>query len=401
MPVTIEPENPADVWAVSEWEELVQDQRPGTSTHAPQQTTATETIVVPTHKVRSAITKILGYSFCDQGSKLLTRPEVPLRHPWYRHLWAEAVTVSEQAPVANPDREGSAAGLYKPEKAADADVNWAYGPDWTANHLTSLLTVTFRAVPWKVWRDDDPDWQDFYEGEEWRRMVACVGSSPQLDLLTAEGTDEFTLYYAEKDAANPVAPDSPTLGTTSFPGSVYFRKVQSLYEVVWRGVEEQYLTGPYDPAATEESEDIDDGLILPNYRRLDRYLGCVNDRPFFGHKRGTILFDGYKPVRYPFPGVRTNTSFGLMGVDVYLYFRKLDPPTPETTQSVTGAVIPAADRRYGHQTLPFRSNPSRFWFAATAGSDTTKGRFDGAFPLEELDLYELFRHPDDPLYPLP
>lgn len=397
MPVVIVPEDPADEWALDEWLEEMADAKPGgPAVMSPQQMAATEVIRVPANKARSAVRQILGYSIADNDSFLLERPEVPLNHPWFRWLWADSCSVQFVNPLGNTDYEHPDSTvdnpLYQAKQASDAFVD--YGPEYTGRYGTALITVQFRHYPWVVWADWDTSWEDFV-GEEWRRMCVMSGMKPKLDLIAAEGTDTGKLRFAERDAAFAAGGENPTPGPagTIFDGAVYVRKSQTSYTVCWRCVEEQYLTGAYP-------DDVTDGLVMPRFPRFERFLGTVNSAELFGHPKNTLLFADYWTTRYPLP-VRTNYDFGLIAHDVYMVFDAFDPPRPTGVKNSAGADILDANRKRGHLVFPFRPNSSKHWFAAAAGDGTTAGTYSGAFVLEELDHTELFRHADDPNYPLP
>lgn len=406
MPVTVIPENPDDEWSLAEWLEFVDDRKMGTATMSNQDMSAVERILVPYRKVRSCLRQMLGYSLSDNANFLLLRPEVPVNHPTFRWLWSDSASSQPLWPMGNPDEpkldesDDPVPGIYLPRRTSDSFLN--YGPDYTSNYGSAAVAVQFRHYPWVVWADWDTSWEEFV-GEEWRRMCVLSEMMPSVDLITADGTDTGRLIFAEYNAAFPEGGVNPKVGPsgTAFPGGVHVRVQSTRFTVCWRGVEEQYLTGAYP-------DDVTDGLVMPNLKRLNALLGYVNSSSIFGHPRHTILFDGYRTVRYPFP-VRTNHDFGLLGHDVYLHFKQTDPLRPANVKTVGGAAVADADRKRGHLVFPFRpsksdNTASHYWLAATSGSTGaggTAGTYGGSAILGEWDLTELFRHADDPAYPLP
>lgn len=403
-------EDPADEWEISEWLELMADAHPGgPALFGAQQQSASVVIRLEATRpgglpgrIRSCVRQILGYSVADNTEYILTRPAVPIQHPWFPWLWADSVSVLPTGPLGNPDfpapsgtdhtypKLESAVLTY--EEALTADQS-RYGPRYTGNYGSAVVTVQFRHYPWVVLADDDEAWVWSTPSEEWRRMCSMVRMTPKLDLIASEGTETGKFYFAETNVAD--GNTGPTAGPsgTPFNGAVYVRKSQTGFTVCWKCVEEQYLIGEY-PA------DYSDRLIMPNIERFDRYIGTVNSAEIWGQPAGTLLFAGYETVRYPQP-IRTSTSFGLLAHDVYFTFDKTDPPRPASVQDSAGADIADEDRKRGHLVFPYRPNESQHWFTATAGSVTTRGKYTGRFALEELDHRHLFRHHKDPMYPLP
>lgn len=387
---TVIPEDPDDEWNLSLWQEQVEDRRPGNAVFSYSQSAVTETIVVPANQVRSCVRQLLGYSLANHTTYLLERKEVPVRHPWWRHLWADSVQVQEIVPLAQPQADGTT----KAKK--DADDPDLYAPAATGRYGHSLVTVQFRHLPWLVWRDDDDLWAT-YLGEEWRRFTACTSVRPILDIQTVDADAKSQFVFAERDQAD--VANSPRVGPGGKPipnGQIPYRKQQVGFSLLWRGVEETYLTGPYP-------DDVYAGFLLPDYERLNRYMGCVNAVTFLGHKPGTLLFDYEVVGRYPFPGVRTNYDFGLIGVDILMKFTLYRPPQPAAVIDSNGNVVADGDRWYGHLALPFAPNPNHYHFVATAGTDATRGTLPGSsrLALEPLDFYDLFYHHDDPIHPIP
>lgn len=400
MSVEVLDEDPDDEWALSGWVEMMAGSKPGgAAVLSQQQQQTTEIIWVPANQARSCARQIAGYSYSDNEAKKLRRPEVPIQHPWWPGLWADSVSVEFRHPIGNPDEPFldengvEVAGQYLPKVSGIAGAK--YGPSMTGKYGWAAVAVQFRHYRWSVFVDGDTAWDpatDF----EWRRMVVDTRCDPKLDLIETSGTDTGKLYWAETDAGGSLSPTAgPGPPGTSTDGSVYIRKQITGYEICWRAVEQQFLTGQYPT-------DIEKGILLPHYRRLDYYLGTVNSTEFMGLPAGTLMFTGYKVVPYPFVGVRTNYDWGLIGCDVFLSFEKLDPPRPANLLDHTGAAIGTPKR--GWQTFPYRPNPNGYWFTATAGTTGgggTAGTYSGNFIALERDLYNIFLHPDDPAAPLP
>lgn len=404
MALTITPEDAADEWDLAKWLEYMAERKPGgPSAFSFQQQSASEVIRVAGNQVRSCVRQVSGYSLADNTSFALTREEVPLQHPWWPGLWADATSVQYVNPLGSPDYPVT--GGFQPKKPGIADE--LYGPLVTGNYGSAEVTVQFRNYPWTVWSDADPGWLTYFDDaagvsryQEWRRLLVNSSVTPKLDLINSQGVSEDgKLYFAEYDPA--AIADSPKAGPGIFPfngtpfdGAVYARVQQTGYEICWRQVEEQYLIGGY-PA------DIHDALAMPNLARLDAYLGYVNSTPFLGHPKNTLLFSGWHGVRASFPGVRTNFQFGLIGWDIYLVLDKYDPLRPPTVSDFAGLPIAEVDRKRGHLVFPYRPNPKHYNFTATSGNTTDQGTYDGSTALGELELRDLFRHRDDPAYPLP
>lgn len=415
--VTVIEEDPEDHWDLADWLERMADAAPGGPTvFGAAQQSASLVIRVAAERpgglpgrVRSCAQQVLGWSLANFTTHGLDRPAVPIQHPKWPQLWADAVSVQEVGPFANaatlapgiPLFPGSKPGTFKPKAAGvsyeftEGGVTKRLGPEFTANYGSADITVQFRNYPWEVYTDDDDVWVILSPGEEWRRMCCMTEHRPRLDLITAEGTETSKFYFAEKDAATglPNIGDGTAPGR-QFEGGVYVRKQQSGYTVCWKQVEEQYLIGRYPTQ-------VSDGLVMPRPRRLDRYLGTVNSKEIWGQPKNTLLFVGYSTARYPQP-VRTDQRFGLIAHDVYLQFDHFDPRRPPSVRDFANANIPEATRKRGHQLVPYREDPKKYWYAASAGeTPALQGTYDGAFPFEELDFRDLFRHIDDPVFPVP
>lgn len=414
--LTVVEEEPEDRWSLDDWLEQMADAAPGgPCVFGSQQASVSEVIRIEAHRpgglngtIRSCLQQILGYSKADHDNYALLRPAVPVAHPSLPWLWADVASVQKYGPLGNEEFVGSKAGTFKP-KAAGTDGNFAviggadglYRPEFTSNYGMALVTVRFSYFPWLVYTEDDLIWDAFIPGEEWRRMCVMSERRPRLDLIVAEGTDQGKYYFSEREAGS----DRPEAGpsSTAFSGGVYVRKSSTTYTVCWKQVAEEYLCGPYDL-------DSSDKLIMPLSARFDRYLGSVNQFAIWGQPAQTLLFADWRTERYPQP-VRVVDQDGypfapgLIAHDVYLTFEKTDPPRAASVENHLGVeILDPADRLRGHQVAPYRPDVDKKWYGVTAGTSGaggTGGTSSGARKFEELDHRDLFRHANDPSFPLP
>lgn len=411
--LTVIPEEPDDRWSLADWLEKMADANPGgPAVFGGKQMSATEVIRVHATragglqgKVRSCLQQLLGYSRADNANYALLRPYVPVQHPKYPWLWADAASVQELGPLGNENFAGSAPGTFKPKVEGVGPDFFVGGapfylfPTHTSNYGAADITVRFSYYPWLVATDDDDFWAGFSAGEEWRRMCVCSERRPRLEFLVAEGTEQGKFYYCEQDATT----DQPVAGPTGTPfsGGVYVRKQSNTITVCWKQVAEEYLQGEYD-------DDPSDKLTFPGLPRFDRYHGTVNTDEIWGQPAGTLLFADWWTDRYSQP-VRVQDQdgverpFGLIAHDVYMVFEKTDPPRAAFVKDSAGTVrgVNAGARFRGHQLAPFRPDVDKKWFGVTAGSDAVKGTLTGARKYEDLDFRDLFRHVNDPSYPIP
>lgn len=377
--IVVIPEDPADEWSYTDWLERMAPQKPGgPGVYSLQTSEETLTLDIEDNKRRSALRQILGWSWADNDPPWeLHRPSVGVQHPYIPWLWADSVSWQPYNPLAvlqaDSTLKAKLTGIGEPD----------YSPEFYGRYSRAEATVRFKPIYWRQYRDDDIAWLASYSGREWMRSFGVINKAHQLDLIAAEGAnDENQLYWAEG------GPDGPTQSV--FGGTQYIRVNKTTFKMVWRNVPINYTCG-------EQFFNIDDiaSFLMPLPRRMVRFLGTVNSEPFPGansrHKAGTLLLTGIEETPYQQP-VRTDSEFGLWAADYTFTWEQFDPPRdPSNTTRPAGQTV-----KYGHHLFPFR--PTRYWYLATAGTDSTRGTYSGKTVLEEFDHHDLFRHVNDPAY---
>ncbi len=398
VPITILPERPEDEWYLSQWRELIAGEKPGgADAFSLQSSEATITIWMYGNQVRSALRQILGWAWADSKAPYqLHRESIALQHPRYTTLWANACSVSDRHPLAALQSDATL-------KAKVAGAAWSgYGPAYYAQYGLAEVTVRFHPVWWRQYPDSDPTWQNLYLGKEWLRNFGPVGKQLTLDVISAEGAnDQSSLYFAEGNPdGGPTHGVGPGLGVP-FGGTQYVRVPRTTFRLQWRTVPIAYTCGPVSLAQADIAS-----YLLPYPERLVRALGTVNQTNFPGsnspHAPGTLMLVGVEEVPFQLP-VRTDSEFGLLAADYTLIFEQFDPPRdPDCLQYKTGGVVTGVlPHKRGHLLFPYRP-AGRYWYYASSGGEGTRGTVDGGNPaIESTEFHDIFRHRNDPDYPIP
>lgn len=393
MAVVILPEAPADEWDLSDWLELMAAEKPGgAGAFSHQASEDTLVITLPGNQVRSCIRQLLGWAWSDVAAPWrLHRPAVPVQHPRYPWMWADAVSVQPHNPLGQVQSDASV-------KAKTAGVGFTgYAPSAHGCYARMDVTVRFRGINWFNFLDSDPLWADNFAGKEWLRSFGKVNAAYETDLISAEGAnDEASLYFAEGTTAG--AGSGPVSGPngTPFNGTQFVRVSKTRFRLVWKCVPVEYVCGEQ-----EFNEAGADTFLMPLPRRLVRALGTVNDAAFPGtsspYVAGTLLLSGVEEIPYQLP-VRTTADFGLMAADYILTFDHFDPPRDSAAVQNLGGGGATAVKRGWHL---YPSRITGYWYYATKGTAVTRGTYAGVGQLESTDFTDLFRHVDDPAYPIP
>lgn len=382
MSIVVIPESPADEWDYTEWRERMAAQKPGgPGVYSLQTSEETLSVDIPDHQRRSALRQILGWAWADDAAPWrLHRPSVGLQHPVIPWLWADSVSWQPYNPLAK----------LQPDLTARAKVESVglpdYSPAYAGRYSRAEATVRFKPIFWRQYRDDDLSWSEGYVDREWMRSFGVVNKAHQLDLISAEGAnDESQLYWAEGGPSGP--------GQVVFGGTQFVRVSKTVFKMVWKNVPINYTCGEMDFTTNTIAS-----FLMPLPRRLVRALGTVNSVPFPGDlspfKAGTLLLTGVEETPYQQP-VRTDSEFGLWAADYVLTWEYFNPPRdPASVTRPAGRSV-----KYGHHLFPYRQ--TRYWYLATAGTAGTRGTYDGKTVLEEIDHHDLFRHVNDPAYPIP
>lgn len=391
MPTVVIPEPPANRWDYADWLEKMASERPsGAGEFTNTASEDTLDILVPFTQVRSCLQQILGWAWADDVAPFrLHREACSIQHPYFPQLWAVAARVLPWNPFGQiqPDL------TVKPK--AEGVAFDGYGPTHAGVYSRATVTVRFQNINWQQWRDDDPVWADNFAGEEWGRSFGLVNKTVSLDLITAEGaSDEAALFFAEGNTGG--AGTGPTTGPsgTAFNGSQFIRVSKTDYKMLWRQVPLNYFAGETSFTAGDEAS-----FLMPSAKRLVKGLGRLNSAPFPGANSpfvaGTLLFKGVEEIPYQQP-LRTTTEFGLFASDFLLTFEHFDPTRDSTAVTNPPSSTPL---KRGHLLFPFR--PTGKWYYASSGTTVTKGTYGGNDALQSMDLHDLFRHADDPAFPIP
>ena len=385
------PEKPADRWSLSDWQEMMAQNRPsGAGTFSSATSEDSLEILVKFNQVRSCLQQILGWAWADDAAPyLLHRESVPVQHPYFPWLWADAARVEPFNPLGKTQTDLTI-------KAKELGVAFPdYGPEYFTRYTLAKITIRFVNINWQQWLDSDPIWADNFVGEEWGRSFGLANKTTTLDLITAEGgNDAASLYFAEGNTSG--AGTGPVTGPngTPFGGTQFIRVNRTDYKMLWKCVPLNYFAGPTSFTAGDEAS-----YLMPSATRMMKALGRVNSAPFPGANSpfvaGTLLLKAVEEVPYQQP-VRTTTEFGLFASDFYLTFEHFDPTRDATAVTNPSGTTPV---KRGHYLFPYR--PTGKWYYATAGTETTRGTYGGTAPIQSQDFHDLFRHVGNPAYPLP
>lgn len=391
MSLVIIPERPADEWSLSDWLEEIAHTRPGgAGTFSPAQCSDSIQIETTYNKVRSAILQLLGWAWADDSSPWrLHREATPVQHPWHPQLWASGATVEPFNPLGTTQDDAT----VKPKVAGVAFIG--YGPEYTANYTRAKITLHFTNINWIQYKDSDPVWQDSYAGKEWLRSFGLASKATTLDLITAEGAnDAASLWFAEGVTGGVGV--GPTTGPdgTPFGGTQFVRVTKTDFKMLWRNVPTNYFAGE-----TTLSEAKASTFLMPLAKRMEKGLGRVNSTPFPGADSpfvaGTLLFKGVEEIPYQ-QLLRTASGFGLGASDFYLTFEHFDPTRDDDAVTNPPDSVPL---KRGHLLFPYR--PTGKWYYASSGDSILRGTYGGNAVLQSMDFHDLFRHVDDPAYPIP
>ena len=379
MPINILFENSEDEWDLNHWKESVELRKPGgNASYSLRQTEDVIMIEVPFRQLRSCIRQLFGWSYADERTPWrLRREEIPIQHPRFPWLWADAASSTPMFPKGNPDFPIENGYLAKRDGYSQYNA-----PEYEANYGIAQIAVRFKPFAGRIYSDDDGAWTPGYE---YRRFVGSTSVQPKLEQITAQGGgNESSFYWADYDKTS----KKPRIGGPNntgqhFDGGVFIRKPTTDFTITWYNVEESYLV--------DTSKN--DYWVMPYPSRLLKYLGTINSAEIFGHRPQTLLFDGFRLTRYQQP-VLTDSEWGLWAADIEMRFQHFDPNYPDRSSGIT-TFPPAQTPKNGHLLFPDRQSTG--WYSATRSKDEAKrGTYNGDFALRELDFTGIFKHVMDP-----
>lgn len=379
---TLYTELPENTWTLADWKEVMAENKPaGSGIWSLRDQQDAITIELPANKLRSCIKEVFGYSIADPDglvspSKLIRK--VPIQHPTFPWLWANAASSTLTSPFAGYEHQDA----YDNPTAKMTDIANYNAPPVSGEYgligryAKCYLTISFKPFFGRIYKDDDV----FWTGNEVDRFVGMKTMTPKLELINAAGADVNSAFrFADTVTGGPTTGPDGTL----FVGSVYSRKQTATYAIEWFNVEESYLV---DTSA-------DNYFLMPYPVRVLNAMGTLNELEFCGHAPGTLLFQGCQAVRYPQP-IATDDQENLWAWDFLLMFNQFDPQDPPRPGVVVTEPI-GRDPKRGHLLFPTRQ--SLGWYYATRSTDPTYvGTYNGEGILPLTDFNDIFEYWNTP-----
>lgn len=243
---------------------------------------AVMTITVFMEDAKRAIKALLGSNVYDkQAGELdgkLSRI-VPMRHPIFKHLHAMAVT------------------SYRPFNfvGKSKNINDSLPGASISSYEYCNLTIVFKMPPWHRTMSDKT-LEDLYglPKQEWRRFVS-IHPQPQIKVLSRTGGSWTFDEIPREEGGPPINHIFPDTDGQILP------EMDCL--LTWHRVPGIGLLG--------------NETIIPD--RFERLLGHVNDAPFMGRPRGTLLFRGWgqQPLENCDPYCYETTKDGIYTPTLY------------------------------------------------------------------------------------
>jgi hypothetical protein len=344
----------------TDWKELVANYSPaGGSMFSRKSGEASLVGMVDARKARAACRYMLGYAAVGgtAGAYTLQRTP-PVFHPKYPSMICHSVADEEfkvYPSVAN--------SLKYP--ADNAGLDGARSLLYRARYKKSRLTLRFEPAMWPVLGDGE-----MVGFGEWKRYC-YVNQEPRVEVLSLDGFQ--MVFFEGSGCANPITNPAGK----AVPSDVGQILVKSDIQVVWDEVPENWVM------ATAVSNGIS---ITPT--KILAGLGCVNKYNWNGYLAGTLLLNGVRFTRHPWPLFAGTESRYIYTIEFLMSF--FDPPKGYTgsgsgfTQlNRIGSNGEPLDPR-GHICLPYQGaskptagdkNAGR-WFAAsfTGGSDVAANK---------------------------
>jgi hypothetical protein len=312
-----------------DWKELAASFRPSGSNFFSQKGGEASVIgLVGSAKLTAALRYAVGYNNISGGPNIAIRRTNPVAHPKYPLLFCTSAAETEFAP--NP------AGLKVPANPVAAGGL----PQLIAStgYRQSHVTLRFQPLPYTMLEDGStPSLQEYQRN-------TFIDQEPRSEVLSLSG---FQQIYVEGTGLPAVGYTNP-MGTT-YQSEVGQVLVKNDLRLTWDLVPENFL--------------METGTKIPKWPLY--CLGGVNNAPFLGYATGTLLFNGMRLTRHPWPLALGTESKFVYTVEFLLTF--FDP-----TKGFTGDPPVRITTNRGHNCLPYRGKVgvgadgnSGLWFLAT------------------------------------
>lgn len=329
----------------TDWKEAIDITQPGGGDVT--SATSQEAVLVgyvPFNKVRSAERYFLGYSYADDAAPWKLHREPPARHPRKPSLYAYTVSSLGFVPQSNEENENREPYVESPF-AGSLDETL-----WNADYQRALMTVRYKSFGRMRFLADSfiTDYTD-----EWKRMTRW-SASPAVEALQADGIAQ--LKFAE-GAPSTAGPDGAAL---AFPAPLASLLSKVGMVLRWYAVPSEYVSS-------------DSFIFIPD--QILALLGTVNEEPFLGFSKGTMLLKAVSAEETLFP-VHPLDPFDIVGgYDITLMWEHYDPPKGETSSEYRG-----------HRIFPYRIDGKHYYCTRENGTDEL-------LPL--ADHFKVFQHVGD------
>lgn len=329
MPTPVTPVIPPQFNWVTEWEEKVADFSPSTFQFDEQSAQVTVTGMVSWDRAYYCMCYAKGFSYVSTNDMDRISRVLPIRHPWYQHLYCTSVTCQEFGYDGKQNLqflEGSlqAASQYK----------------------KCMITLTFTQPKYKIKKDNEIT-------KEYERYIT-------VDI--EEKTEAL-----ERSSGNMKYAEGPKIDK-GFAGLFYSYETRTYYNLRWHQVPLRWIA---------DTEDIN---TMPLFTNIRAAVGKVNSDTFLNKEPGTLLLLEPKYTIYKSPLVFSDKS-DYWYVDVFLPLVYFNPEL--------GAGTPI---QKGHNNKPLflPSETSTKYYYATSGG-APGGVVTGAPLYQSAPFADMFR----------
>lgn len=278
--------------------------------------------------VNDVVVTVLGANYVSE-MKLCRVP--PLRHPLHPSLYASRITgLRGEGPLGRTDEQIDFLGA---EIAENTPIRWG-----TWKRLRFVVEYTL--PQWRICADGEVD-------AEYKRYVV-----PELQ----PGVEVITIAAGQMKFAENPGPgyDPPTAINTQFQSETALVLPKQTFTLLWKSVPQEFISA-------------DGGQT---FRKLEEYVGKVNQSEFLGRAAGTLLMNPPKLTRYACslflpPDYRPQILYDVLFEFSYFRPPKANPDSPYE----------------GHNLLPWRgaktsARGARYLYATDTGTTLGSPLFD-------------------------
>ena len=287
---------------------------------------ATLVAFIPWHKRRSAVRKILGYSYADSGSPYRLYREPPLAHPWWPAARAYGLTISGFGIESNGENDNGEPWDWTPWLGAHGE------PLRAARYRYALATVKYKTFGLMRFLPD-ADIDDYHD--EYKRFFT-MDAAASVETLSADGASN--LKFAEGTPNN-----------TAFPAPLAQLLAKTNLTLTWYSVPNEYVSS--------------DPLVFMPTKIIER-LGTWNNDTFLGYRKGELLLLAIEgePISYPVLTAEPITDLPLVGWNIKLHYSYVSYPKGVEDSPV------GTSPYFGHRIFPYRLDGKFYWAKREDGS---------------------------------